>query len=213
MASSTNDTKAAHGASAVPTLRRYWILTQPRVASNLFMRMLNLVEQPGIYQESAANGVKPDKTEVNSYFFAPAIFKYKISDHHQLANKPVTDYTDEERNGLMQSYEESFAKLQSYLHRAESKGEIPCVKEHYRWFVEPTEHARVAFNLHDPNEAPWTIPESGSIRSPLNNTLFSDEFLKTWSPTFLIRSPVLSFPSVSVPRATSPLRSNTGSSV
>ncbi|KAK7398689.1 hypothetical protein QQX98_011931 [Neonectria punicea] len=163
--------------------RRYWLLTSPRTASNLLVKMLNLDEQ----------GVRP--AHMGGYFFIPATPK-----QFKLQEKPMDTWTEEERTSLHNLHQECFDRLQDHIAEAEREGQKLFVKEHAMMLNSPCFEAQQVYGVTGdlPGE-PKTLEMRGvqhPSRSPLNLTILPDEFLKTWNPTFLIRHPAMVLPSL-----------------
>ncbi|KAM5343886.1 hypothetical protein ACJ41O_012423 [Fusarium nematophilum] len=165
---------------------RYWLLTSPRTASNLLVKLLNLDEQ----------GVRP--AQGGGYFFLPS-----VPQHFDLNNKPMDTWTQEERTGLDDIHQECFDRLQEHIFAAEREGQITFVKEHVMMLNNPFFEAQHVYGTkHVPGEPKSLLmkgikhPSLDPSRSPLNLTLLPDEFLKTWNPTFLIRHPAMVLPSL-----------------
>ncbi|KPM42521.1 hypothetical protein AK830_g4048 [Neonectria ditissima] len=163
--------------------RHYWLLTSPRTASNLLVKMLNLDEQ----------GVRP--AHMGGYFFIPAApMQFKLQE------KPMDTWTDEERTSLHNLHQECFHRLQDHIDEAERQGQKLFVKEHTMILNSPYFEARQVYGVTGdlPGE-PKTLDMRGvqhPSRSPLNLTVLPDEFLKIWHPTFLIRHPAMMLPSL-----------------
>ncbi|KAF4960214.1 hypothetical protein FGADI_1234 [Fusarium gaditjirri] len=139
-----------------PQRPRYWLLTSPRTASNLLVKMLNLDEQ----------NVRP--ASHGGYFFLQSLPK-----HFLLAEKPIDKWTEEESATVNKVIQECSERFQDYI--AAAGRTVGSQKE------------AVPLPMMGINQP---------TRSPLNLTLFPDEFLKTWNPTFLIRHPALMIPSL-----------------
>ncbi|KAE8349486.1 hypothetical protein BDV28DRAFT_160444 [Aspergillus coremiiformis] len=164
--------------------RRFYLMTYPRTASNLLVRILGLDEQPNVLPGHTRGG----------YFFLPVI---QLMGALQLRNRGVAEWTDEERRQVKQCYQDCFDTLQEYLDEADSKRCSIFVKEHIHFLAEPTVLTRQLCGT-SVEEAPWmvNVPEVyGFTRSAQNETVVPDGFLRTWLPTFLIRHPALAFPS------------------
>jgi hypothetical protein len=165
--------------------RKFYLLTYPRTASNLLVQILALDDQPSLLSEGR-----------REYFFAPTL-RWKLGPS-KLGGKHLNEWTQEERKSLMESFQTCSEALQAQTNIAAEQGKNIFVKEHVPWLVEPTAETKWVFGEESIDETPWTadikdFPEQ--TRSLSNETIFSDEFLKTWSPTFLIRHPALVFPS------------------
>ncbi|KAI8628352.1 hypothetical protein F5Y19DRAFT_476756 [Xylariaceae sp. FL1651] len=165
--------------------RRYWLLTSPRTASNMLVRILNLDEQN---VRPAYNG---------GYFFFPSMLA-RIG----LLDRPPQDWTPEERTEVAEGQKKSFDALQDHLAAAEEAGQKVFVKEHVIFLNDPfyeTQYMHGGNFSDDELNPPQPLPARGitsSTRSPLNLTSMPDEFLKTWHPTFLIRHPAMQLPSL-----------------
>lgn len=163
--------------------RRFYLLTYPRTASNLLVRMLALDDQPSLLL-----------SEKGGYFFIRTVgLRMSL---FEVAGRHLHEWTKEERIGLMQSYQSCFEALQKHIEAAETQGKNVFVKEHVPWLMEPVAETKWVFGDNSIHESPWTVeamPEQ--THSNLNETVLPDEFLKTWQPTFLIRHPGLVFPS------------------
>ncbi|WXC60160.1 hypothetical protein SNK03_006020 [Fusarium graminearum] len=158
---------------------RYWLLTSPRTASNLLVKMLNLDEQ----------GVRP--AHYGGYFYLPA-----IEQHFLLEKKPMETWTAEENAAVNSTIQKCSQRFLEYLDAAEQEGQKVFVKEHSILLTHPRAENHFLYGSKEAR----TITEATPItvegiqeptRSPLNLTVFPDEFLKTWNPTFLIRHPAL----------------------
>ncbi|TGJ86899.1 hypothetical protein E0Z10_g1870 [Xylaria hypoxylon] len=163
--------------------RRYWLLTMPRTASNMFVRILNLDEQ----------GVRP--AFHGGYFFFPSMMA-----RLKLYNKEGK-WTPEDQVGVGENVKKSFDALQDYLQAAEENSEKIFVKEHISFLNDAHyEHEHMNNAVAGENGCPpKPVPVRGfsdSTRSSLNRTSLPDEFLKTWHPTFLIRHPAMMLPSL-----------------
>ncbi|KAM0080085.1 hypothetical protein ACKRZS_007762 [Fusarium odoratissimum] len=171
----------AKGANS-PQRPRYWLLTSPRTASNLLVKMFNLDDQ----------NVRP--ASHGGYFFLPSLPK-----HFLVAEKPMDTWTEEESATVNKVIQECSERFQDYIAAAEKEGQVIYVKEHSIMLNHPRcEDSYVNGSTGSQKEA-VPLPMMGitqPTRSPLNLTLFPDEFLKTWNPTFLIRHPALMIPSL-----------------
>ena len=168
---------------ASDTPRRFWLLTYPRTASNLLLKILALEDQPTLLPNS--------KT---CYFFLPTL-RIRMG-LKGIYGKHPDSWTPEQRGDLMQSYQASFDNLQRHIDTAATQRKDIFVKEHVPWLMEPVAETKFVFGEGSIRESPWTVQAIPSqIRSEGNETVLPDAFLKTWLPTFLIRHPALAFPS------------------
>jgi hypothetical protein len=164
---------------------RFYLLTYPRTASNLLIRILSLEKQP--------NAVTDTQRE---YFFLKTMF---LAEQLQLSKKSAEEWSDEERQKMMDSYQQCFEVLEGHVRKAEADGKIAFVKEHVNLMVEPILRSSMVHG-NTITKPPFVvqIPSSygPATRSNLNDTIMPDQFMKTWLPIFLIRHPGLAFPSL-----------------
>ncbi|KAI1431869.1 hypothetical protein GGR50DRAFT_689383 [Xylaria sp. CBS 124048] len=164
-------------AADVPPKRRYWLLTSPRTASNLFIRILNLEEQ----------GTRP--ATHGGYFFFPKVFS-QVS----VYSKPAEDWTPQDCLAVHTTAIKCFNTLQDHISESECAGQKVFIKEHV--FFMNNVYAEHDHLIGTPNKIPHepVQPMRGlthATQSPRNLTCFPDEFLQTWYPTFLIRHPAM----------------------
>ncbi|KAJ4244810.1 hypothetical protein NW762_014389 [Fusarium torreyae] len=161
---------------------RYWLITSPRTASNLLVKMLNLDEQ----------GVRP--ANHGGYFFLPSVPKHFLIDE-----KPMDTWTEEEKVYINKTLQKCSERFQDHIAAAEQEGQVLYVKEHAIMLNHPQIENQHFYGSKDTQIESAPLSMRGieqPSRSSLNITLFPDEFLKTWNPTFLIRHPALMIPSL-----------------
>lgn len=167
--------------------RRCILITYPRTASSLFIKILNLDAQPSVA------AMAPIRRGGN--FFIPA--KFHIADNG-LQTKRVREWSEEERRGVKQKLQQGFDEIEEYVESARDEGKAAFFKEHSYVLADPVAQSRYQFGEDSADEEPWSIrvPEGFSAeRSAANNTIFPDEYLRSWLPTFTVRHPALVFPS------------------
>lgn len=157
--------------------RRYWLVTSPRTASNMLVKILNL----------DAQGVRPANN--GGYFFMPTIVG-RCKAHIE----PVNTWKEDQLKHLTEAQDECFETFKKHIAAAEEEGQLLFVKEHAIMMTDPVVEAEYV-NGGPLNESLMKGVERPQ-RSPLNLTSMPDEFLKTWHPTFLIRHPAMMFPSL-----------------
>lgn len=167
--------------------RRFYLLTHPRSASNLLVRMLGLDQQPNVA-----------KRWLNGYFFLDS---FSTTDDMGVRSKHPKDWAPHERTKVRQSYQESFDQFEEFLVEAEKNNQIALVKEHSYFFLDPVHQSQFYFGAEGDSEPNWMLdmPEkygANPTKSEGNNSLFSDQFLGTFKPIILIRHPALMFPSM-----------------
>ncbi|EXJ55450.1 hypothetical protein A1O7_08377 [Cladophialophora yegresii CBS 114405] len=200
-------------AGVIPTTKhkRIFLLTLPRTASNLLVRMLNLENQSAL--------VRPDgDAEANSqyeYFFVSTV-PLRI----ELADRPSEKWSQDEYTQVKQRLQASADGLLSYLEEAGADGRSVFVKEHLLWMLSPQAEDLVK-RVDKWERRFWKVKLPGGTtiqrgskaasdasndrqgdvqgeQAPIveNETVFPDGFLRIWTPTFLIRHPALVFPSL-----------------
>ncbi|KAK2826880.1 hypothetical protein FQN49_007364 [Arthroderma sp. PD_2] len=163
---------------------RVYLITHPRSASNLLVQILGLEEQPMVKARPHAG-----------YYFLETLY-YLVE--KGLRAKHVDEWTEEEKASVRGIYQKGFDEMMKDVNASKDAGRISVIKEHANILLEPTQQTKFLHNTNEVKEAPLTIdvPQGSEvIRTPGNHTIFSDEFLLTWKPVFLIRHPALMFPS------------------
>ncbi|KAH7383752.1 hypothetical protein BKA66DRAFT_462727 [Pyrenochaeta sp. MPI-SDFR-AT-0127] len=159
-----------HSAPPLPT--HNILITIPRTASNLVTQLLNLPAQPSIARHSR-----------DGYFFLPALgYRYE----HDTFGRPRDEWTEEEQDGIQAALQTSFDAWKTWIADAELEGKGTFIKEHVNWTIKAEPETQY---LH-------RSPEDETSLS-LNLTCIPDDFLlNKVRPTFLIRHPALTFPSL-----------------
>ncbi|KAK4126540.1 hypothetical protein N657DRAFT_568085 [Parathielavia appendiculata] len=173
------------------------LISVPRTASNLFLKVLNIHHQPNVVTNKTAG-----------YFFYDA---YMIAARD--LQKPAHLWTTDEKTLIRNTYQQCLDRLEELRAQAHRENKIVFAKEHAFWLVNPgTMHgppsnpsanggaspdaARdddVSFRLQTPDS---TTPGPERTYSPNNQTLLPDEYLRTWQLAFIIRHPALAWPSM-----------------
>lgn len=168
--------------------RRVLLITYPRTASNLLVKMLALEDQPNVVSN-----------EMGGYFFWDAFMKERKTVSE---GKPIAQWNAKDTGEVRQAFQQNFNVFEDMSQSAISDGKIFFAKEHTLWFADPGALAQY-LSTHDyqPSSSRLDIqlPDPYSMApmkfSPKNFTIFPDEYLETWTPTFLVRHPALAFPS------------------
>lgn len=162
---------------------RFWLITAPRTASNMLVKMLNLDEQ----------GVRP--AWHGGYFFMNGTMRRMM-----MLTKSMSEWTEEETKELEAVHQECFDKLQDYVEAAEKEGQKIFVKEHAMMFNQTFFESQYNFGAESvAGKQPSLLAQRGvenPTRSSHNITWLPDEFLQLWKPTFLIRNPAMMLPSL-----------------
>lgn len=173
--------------------RRFYLLTYPRTASNLLVKMLGLPDQPNLTIVGENGG----------YIFKPVSDLFRTL---RLRGKKFADWTEQETAQVKAMYQECWDRFQQELSAVPSNHSV-FVKEHISYLVEPARLTEFSFGLgeHGPMElgmiksaygeehGPTVLLPNGSVASL---TVMPGGFLQQWLPTFLIRHPALAFPSL-----------------
>ncbi|EQL02676.1 hypothetical protein OCS_01614 [Ophiocordyceps sinensis CO18] len=162
--------------------RRLLLVTYPRTASNLLLKMLAIHDQPNVLSN-----------DIGGYYFRPAFLKSRMTGNLHV---PMGQLGSDEVQDMQHVFQECFEKLQRDSQTAIDQGKQYFVKEHALWLFNPANigdllgeqntHPASSFRVQQMDEETW---------SPKNQTVLPDETLRTWSLVFLIRHPALAFPS------------------
>jgi hypothetical protein len=158
-----------------PTPTHNILFTIPRTASNLLTQLLNLPDQPNILRHPQ-----------DGYFFFPAL-RYRYQ--HSITTRSFTSLSDEERRGLFSALHTSFKALKEWAEKAEEEGKATYVKEHMSWMTKPSDESTY---LHNKSSPSFGIADAVGSRTAIPDVFLLDRV----RPTFLIRHPVLTFPSL-----------------
>ncbi|KAJ5297787.1 hypothetical protein PENANT_c012G11545 [Penicillium antarcticum] len=166
--------------------RRILLITYPRTASNLLVKMLSLDSQTAVVSN-----------EKGGYFFWNAFMTGRATG---LTYKPIEHWNVEETDQIQREFQKGVNELEDKHEIAKSAGKITFAKEHAQWFANPAEVAKHLSGQGGPASLPFSIEvpyisSSNGAFSSNNLTILPDEYLHTWTPTFLIRHPALAFPS------------------
>ncbi|KAJ5461333.1 uncharacterized protein N7458_002885 [Penicillium daleae] len=167
---------------------RLFIFSSPRTASNLFMRILARPDQPKVFLGDPADEL---------VFLHPVVHLRDTG----LMQKPYDDWTDNEKAELKDKFQHAFNKLHNHMETARAAGKVTVVKEHASFLSEPLGREKlINGNGACTGDLPWNVqlPEEYNSMPPNlapNETVLPSEFLLTCFPTFLIRHPMLAFPS------------------
>ncbi|GFN13491.1 hypothetical protein AtubIFM55763_001159 [Aspergillus tubingensis] len=179
--------------------RRVLLLSMPRTASNLLLKILSISDQLG--------AITNDK---GGYCFTPTYLKLIKDD---LLSKPITQWTLKQALEVQGVLQQCLETLEGSSALARDEGKIFFVKEHISWLMNP---ATISKMLHDADTTNGDA--SGALMAPdyhsffrvrvdnkygrskglppLNETVLPDGYLATWQLAFLIRHPALVFPSM-----------------
>ncbi|KIW97952.1 uncharacterized protein Z519_01536 [Cladophialophora bantiana CBS 173.52] len=114
--------------------KRVFLLTHPRTASNLVIRILNLENQPGV----CGLGGNTESSDNNGYFFLPTMPR-----RLELADRRSEDLAEEEHADMKRCLEACTAEVVRHVESAEAEGKSICVKEHLMRMLSPTAKALV----------------------------------------------------------------------
>ncbi|KAJ5191964.1 uncharacterized protein N7498_010949 [Penicillium cinerascens] len=174
-------------ADNVPAPRRLLLVSVPRTASNLFLKILNIQNQPNLLT-----------SQKGGYFFYPAFMK--VTHEGYLAKRPE-DWSDADIEAVQGAFQSCTDDLEEHGARAREEGKMLFTKEHAFWFASPAiDQSAIAGRdaLELSKKLRISTPAYGSDQSfsPSNKTILSDEYLRSWQMAFIIRHPALAWPSM-----------------
>lgn len=182
------DIPQTNGAPAA-TPRRLLLISVPRTASNLLLKLWNIPKQPNLLTSPKGG-----------YFFYPAFIE--AAQYGSFLNKPGDQWTDEEKNLVKNSCQRCVDSLEEYSARAKENNQMMFTKEHAYWMFSPAALQKSITGHHDEEffkgfrvDTPETYGTTRTY-SPSNETIFSDEYLRSWQMVFIIRHPALAWPSM-----------------
>jgi hypothetical protein len=104
-----------------PAPGRVLLVSVPRTASNLLLKVLNVHQQPNVLTN-----------KTGGYFFHEA---YTTATTELL--KPFSEWTDAEKTRIRDIYQRCLGTLEEYSARAQSDGKVMFAKEHGFWLYNP----------------------------------------------------------------------------
>jgi hypothetical protein len=100
---------------------RVLLVSVPRTASNLLVKVLNVHQQPNVLTNNTGG-----------YFFHEA---YTTATGE--LQKPFSEWTDAEKTRIRDIYQRCLGNLEEYSARARSDGKVMFAKEHGFWLYNP----------------------------------------------------------------------------
>ncbi|KAJ5182553.1 hypothetical protein N7492_000169 [Penicillium capsulatum] len=175
--------------TGVASSRRVLLVSVPRTASNLLLKLLNIHNQPNLLTSTRGG-----------YFFYPA---YTGAAQDGTLGKPASEWSREEKEKFQSALQACIDNLEEYSSQAKNENKTMFAKEHAFWFYNPGFLQRWMTGVDDPEfidsfRAGIHVPEKygpGTF-SASNETILPDAYLHTWQMAFLIRHPALSWPSM-----------------
>ncbi|KAJ5672260.1 hypothetical protein N7507_001387 [Penicillium longicatenatum] len=177
--------------STVPaTPRRLLLVSIPRTASNLLLKILNIPKQPNLLT-----------SQKGGYFFYPAFSRVAASDKNYLNKTSIEEWTDDDKLEIKNSFQECFNTLEEFSTQADNANKMMFAKEHAYWLYPPAALLKAQTGIHDEEffqAFRLDMPEKYGPQtySRFNETLLSDEYLRSWQMAFIIRHPALAWPSL-----------------
>ena len=174
--------------SSAPCPRRLLLISVPRTASNLLLKILNISNQPNVHTSPKSG-----------YFFYPAFMT--VAHGGYLAKLPQ-DWTDEDKNTVKNVFQECLRALEECSTQAQKENKVMFAKEHAFWMINPaSQYGNMTGHRDDELSKALQIDTPdvyGATRtySPTNETVLSDEYLRSWQLAFVIRHPALAWPSM-----------------
>ena len=97
--------------------RRFYVISHPRTASNLLLRILALDSQPEVQKHENNFG--------SGYFFVRST---RMEDELGLLGKNVDTWTKAEKDQVKEVYQLGFERMEKYIASAEANGKIAVIK-------------------------------------------------------------------------------------
>ncbi|KAJ5170763.1 uncharacterized protein N7500_003546 [Penicillium coprophilum] len=167
---------------------RVLLVSVPRTASNLLVKILNIHNQPNVLTSPNAG-----------YFFYDA---FMIAGRDGRLDRPLEEWTTEAKDETKAAIQQGFDELEAYSTRARTENKIMFAKEHAFWFLNPgffTSTINGAESSEYMKEFNVSMPERygpSQTFSANNKTVMPDEYLRTWQIVFIIRHPALAWASM-----------------
>lgn len=186
--------------STSPCSRRLLLISVPRTASNLLVKILNIDNQPNILTN-----------EQHGYFFYSAFMK---TSRDQKLHKPIKQWTESQKSDVRGCFQESLDRLEEYSAQATRENKMLFVKEHAFWIYNPAAFDKMRREAETSNNQEQEQQQqeqkhfdSFRVRIPdiygpsqtfssSNETVLPDSYLRTWQLAFIIRHPALAWPSM-----------------
>ncbi|KAK4148672.1 hypothetical protein C8A00DRAFT_47526 [Chaetomidium leptoderma] len=165
--------------------QRVLLVSAPRTASNLLLKVLNIHNQPNVLT-----------SEEGGYFFHKA-FVVATREINQF--KPFSEWTDAEKGQIRDAYQQCLDLIEEYSARAQADNKIMFAKEHAISFLNPAKTQGQPGDTTESSTSRLNFPATYGPEltfSPHNQTWLPDEYLRTWRLAFIIRHPALAFPSL-----------------
>lgn len=175
--------------------RRLLLISVPRTASNLLVKVLNIQRQPNVLSNRKGG-----------YFFHHA---FMVATREALFTKPIKEWSDREKTEIRDAYQLCLDQLEETCAQAQRDDKVMFTKEHGFWFVNPATmySQRLGLERPEPVKAEGALADFFRLRLPDavgpertysadNWTIFPDEYLRMWRLTFIIRHPALAWPSL-----------------
>ncbi|KAJ5735479.1 uncharacterized protein N7483_000604 [Penicillium malachiteum] len=174
---------------ATADTRRLILISVPRTASNLLLKILIISKQPNLLSSPK-----------EGYFFYSAFLESTVASGD--ATRSADQWTEEQKHHIRNSYQKCIESLEEYSSRAIENNKRMFTKEHSSWLFSPATIQKRVTGIHNDEffkafrvDTPEKYGPTKTY-SPSNETIFSDEYLRSWQMAFIIRHPALAWPSV-----------------
>ncbi|KGO73838.1 hypothetical protein PITC_035540 [Penicillium italicum] len=169
---------------------RVLLVSVPRTASNLLVKILNIPNQPNVLTSPKCG-----------YFFYDAFDTARKDGRFEI---PLDQWTTDTKSKIKAAIQQCFNELEDYSTRARTENKIMFAKEHAFWFLNPGYFTSTISSAPKPSPEQLedfhvSTPESygpSQTFSANNKTVMPDEYLRTWQLAFIIRHPALAYPSM-----------------
>ncbi|KAI9373794.1 hypothetical protein BJX61DRAFT_501272 [Aspergillus egyptiacus] len=170
--------------------RRLLLVSMPRTASNLLVKVLNIQNQPQVLTN-----------EKGGYFFYEPFMAVTEGGH---VSKPLDQWAPATRKEIHAGFQKAVDALEEFSAQAARENKMLFAKEHAFWFFNPASTEKMLTGSTNPDyfrQFSVSLPEekygpSARTFSANNETVLPDEYLRTWQMAFIIRHPALAWPSM-----------------
>ena len=168
--------------------KRFLFVFSSGTSSNTLFEILNLPSQSDVCLFN----------QDRSFFVPPS----QLVDQLGLLDRPIQSWSADEKNRIMEAYQDRFTAMEVYTQEAHARGKIAFVTEHGCNLASPPARARFLFGSGGVDESTWRVhvPSMSHLSedadSRLNETVLPGYVLLYYLPIFLIRHPALAIPDV-----------------
>jgi hypothetical protein len=138
-----NDTSSTSQTSK----HRIYLLTHPRIASNLLIKILKLPSQKA-----------PPRFQAGYFFRPPVHYGVNQKTFHQ----PLTSWTAKNTATVKQKHQDSFEEFKEWIDNGEKEGKIVFVKEHVCFLTDPVSQTQFHFGVEISLPQQWQVQHAST---------------------------------------------------